>query len=372
MIKLATFDAILVSPLDFHSYVVDLPPLQADHREGAIRFRLRTMHPGDPLDTCIDYRICGAQAKTFSRSGGKVVAFAVTRAALDTYRSLGMPLISGFSLLSRTGAAVAPALESTSKITLRVLATAEWIEIALYNDTELVSTSAIDSTQAVNWTEYLSHIPGLPEPEHLKVFIIPVELSPEELISITDHFRKFGVQKPVIVNLKTILETMKVKAEEIFSHTKKGNRVIRKWILAALIVINLTAIDATLSLYARRAESRLAHIKETYEGKKQFALAAEKLSAEIQSLEAGSNNASTKTIATPYLVISEITKNIHGSWIKSLIIRDDGFQLEAEGADALAVLSSLRTSTVFTDVSLHQATPSPIRGELFSISGIIP
>jgi hypothetical protein len=96
---------------------------------------------------------------------------------------------------------------------------------------------------------------------------------------------------------------------------------------------------------------------------------AEALEAEIAELLADGAGANQDRRANPYGVIAGLQRSLSGGWIKSLVIQGENFDLEAEGADAIAVLQSLQTSGRFSELSLRRASSSPIAGDQFAISG---
>lgn len=357
------FDALLVSPLDFHGYVIDLPPLKTEHIDGAVRFRLRTLHPGDLAETSIDYSIDTVLMRSFSRTGGSIAAFAVNNAVLETYQNQHVPLISGITIIQQS------ALKIEKGISLGILATADWIEVALLDDGNILASVAFDPQKDEHWSDQLANLPGFPLPESLNVFIISQNLASNNLQSISANLAQAGIVTPAMINLQQAFDSLSLKSGGIFTKKDTPSRFSRRHILEALLVLNLFAGTITVSQYANQAEIREKNLKKEYNKRKQFALEMEKIKTEISVLEGSGNASLSQRVTSPYVIISEITANLHGAWIRSLIIRDDGFQLEAEGADSLAVLNSLNTSDSFSNVSLHQAIPSPVRGELFSISG---
>ena len=62
-------------------------------------------------------------------------------------------------------------------------------------------------------------------------------------------------------------------------------------------------------------------------------------------------------------------QGLEAAWVRSLTIEANHFNLEAEGADSIRVLENLRQAARFFAVTFHQAVPSPIRGDHFTISG---
>jgi hypothetical protein len=71
----------------------------------------------------------------------------------------------------------------------------------------------------------------------------------------------------------------------------------------------------------------------------------------------------------PYGIIAGIQGCLSGGWIRSLVIQGENFDLEAEGADSIAVLQSLQATGFFGELSLRRASESPVSGDLFLISG---
>jgi hypothetical protein len=72
-----------------------------------------------------------------------------------------------------------------------------------------------------------------------------------------------------------------------------------------------------------------------------------------------------------YLLLSELSAVLgDNALIRSLTVRDDGFQVDAAGTNPLKLMEGFKSRSTFKDIRLAQVVPDPKTGrELFSFSG---
>jgi hypothetical protein len=79
----------VVSPGELHTYVLDLPSLPRDRIPGAIRTRLRILHPGDPDDAAVDFHRNGDSPLSY-------LVFVAERAVAERYAGTGPAALPPF------------------------------------------------------------------------------------------------------------------------------------------------------------------------------------------------------------------------------------------------------------------------------------
>lgn len=355
---------LLVSPLDVHVYTLDIPPLKSEHVEGAVRFRLRTLFPGNPEDTEVDWipGSCGLRvpAHRTPNADGKIIAFAVSCATLADLRARGLQLVAGLTILSRLGP-----IPKTEGITeARILAAPEWIESAVFSGGVCVRHFSAPISHARDFARSLKK--DLPQ-EDTRVAFVSACLNDDERTKLMDTFKAAGLQ-PTIGDLDQALSEISAPYVSLFPPPRPAPRLLARHATACLVALNLFAAAAFLDRLAVTREHELEPLKREYEAKRNEIERAEALRGQIERIERELGTAG-RLSPDPYSVIAELNARLKGSWLRSLTIRDGSFQIEAEGGDALAVLATLRASPLFANVSLKQAVPSESRGELFSITG---
>jgi hypothetical protein len=121
-----------------------------------------------------------------------------------------------------------------------------------------------------------------------------------------------------------------------------------------------------------KAENRVIALKQTYDEQKSYHDEMEELVAEIKALESPNSAINPEDqFPDPYTLIAEIYGRIRGAQIHSIIIQGEKFSFEAEARDALHLLQELRESPYFSNITLHQTSPSAADREQFSVSGRI-
>ncbi|ULQ59084.1 hypothetical protein K7I13_11275 [Brucepastera parasyntrophica] len=354
------YDALLVSPMDVHVYFLNLPELNQAHYKGAITFQLRTLYPGDPAETVFDYRTVN---KTKRGPDSQTAVFVTERAVLETYKTKNVPLLSGLAFLT------AAAEKSTGTVKAVFLLTKNWFEAAAFRDQELVKYTS-------------GYITGSKTAQVLAAFCSEFENEPLSIQLISrsaeqNRCREYGMELEGIsetlsyLKLEEMADSLKLSRTEIFSARKKNNRINHKLVIAVIILLVLCTSYITLRVLTSRTEKQLTEVKAYYEKKMALNRKADLLDQEIYRLAEMNGSGSINPAYNMYEIISEIHGALSGAWVKSLVIRENSFNIEAEGADSLKVLQLLRESSAFSNITLHQASPSKIRGEQFSISGSI-
>jgi hypothetical protein len=140
-------------------------------------------------------------------------------------------------------------------------------------------------------------------------------------------------------------------------------------IIRILAALNCISLLLSLHIIAAEKNKELYRLKWYCQEQIQRRNETEGLEREITELMSGQTKKTKDTQGDPYRIISQIQSCLSEAWIKSFALQGGNFNLEAEGADSIGVLQSLQASGYFSGLTLHQASPSKISGEQFTVSG---
>jgi hypothetical protein len=352
-------EAVLVSPLDLHTYIVPIPPLRSEQISGAVRYRLRALHPGNPDTARVDHQANG-------NSANSVIAFVTETSIEERYRKTGLRAIAPISIMRR----MAP--KDTQKW-IGLFFTNHWIEATFFEGKELISIEAIAAGFLED--EKIESLINAVAGDHplaatpVKMLVIPGHSPNIDLIE--EKLRALGATSIQTLSTCDLPSRSTFEDESLFL-TVPRHKIKTGQILAILLCIDIILAVASIHRIADLREQELEAIKTEYSSAKAQLMKQEMAIRELEELE---NRYAAYTKSRPvdiYAAVAEISRCIgDGAWIKDLVIRGNAFSIEAEGTDALAVLTRFTDSPRFNAVTLHQAEPSAERGESFSISGII-
>jgi hypothetical protein len=352
-------DAVLVSPFDLHTYIVPLPPLRADQIAGAVRYRLRALHPGNPDSARVDHQPNGD-------AGTSVIAFVTEPSIVERYRKTGVSAIAPLSFIRRLGS-------KDEGRWIGLFCTDRWIEATLFRGAELVSIEAIfaGSYETEKIRLLVKTVAGeYPLAETaIKVLVIP-GLSPEA-DSIDNILRSMGATTIQVLDAGA-LPSRRILADGTLFLDAPKRRLGKGRLIALFLCLDSMLAIAAIHRIANLREQELKNVKTLYSSTKEQLVKQETAMRELDELESRYAAYTASRPIDMYAIIAEVSRCIgDGAWIKDLVIRGASFAIEAEGTDALAVLTRFSESPRFRSVTLHQAEPSSEKRESFSISGTI-
>lgn len=346
-------DALLASPLDVHAYCLDLPPLKGDALEGAVKFRLRSIHPGNPDATRVD-------CKPNGRARGSVLAFAADAAAADRYAASGLPAVPGSVLLSLH-------LGARKGRGLAFLVDARWVEAAAFEDGKIVAVDALAANGNAGADLAGLAASVLPEGGAEFVAVVATEGASPRAGEYLEAARALGPAEAVDAAL---LAARADPAEHALFTPKKARPGTRAFRVLAILALDVLLGAVYLDRLASAREAEAARAKAAYGRAKAAAAEAEAARSRIADLEAAAALAAAARPADAYGLLAAVAEGLGpDAWVRSLSVADGSFQVEAEGGDSLRALERLQADPRLQDVKLHQAVPSPLRGEIFSVSG---
>lgn len=357
--------AILASPRDFHAYRISLPWMKPKLLLSAITFNLRTRHPGSPDQTAIDYiSIADADIKP-QKSDMHILAFAVDIQTLARYTSQNKPIIPGLAFLC------SPLIRTCVGNKLGMLITDDWIEIAIFLNGKLQNASVLYPDEDSSWQTKLFDLCEYAKPEPLTADLVVLTEDADKIVDASNAITKIIGISPRRIESDRIVSTIDIEKSTLFGNDKYTGDIATKRTVAIIIAINLFAVAFSLDRIARREESMYSRQKQEYLEQKESVAEQERIIDQISALETTINERNESKRPSMYNVLSNIASSLGNAWIRSLVIRGNGFQIEAEGIDSIAAYKSISAMPGFSSVTLHQAIPSTNRGEIFSISGII-
>jgi hypothetical protein len=351
--------AFLVSPLEIPVYLLELPDRKAELLEGEIRNRLKALYPGAPENPELVYALFRRGKKPESRTAA---VYAGSRQTCETYRGLRRPLIPGTAVMrigmNRTGL----------KTALCVIATAEWMEIAFFEESLILRCGSCPASAE-----------GLPV-SFAASFINSGKAGPAEALFIragstgeqNEKIEKLLLQffgRTATLDIEKIAVKGRLKNLGIFNDSRARSLARRKRSVAALLFLSGVSLLLSLRGAAEQTRLELSRMERQERERRETLDRARALENEIAAILADRGMKDQQERIDPYGIIAGIQSCLSGGWIRSLVIQGGNFDLEAEGADSIGVLQSLQRSGRFGELSLRRSSSSPISGDQFAISG---
>jgi len=346
-------DLVLLPRTAFDVYIVDVPPIKGDNMETAIRARLRAVHPGSVDDADIDYRALAGDP-------GRCAVHVVRKSALAEAKPDG----AAEAFTSSTRIMDAMKREGAP---LSLWVSADWAELCEFADTGL-KVSRVASRASRGLPETLGRLLKGKTAGAKIDCVFSVSADGDERAAL-DAIRGMGFD-PAPMTVTEAISRCPRKELQLFrkvaGRAALAGSLAMKGMIAAMILL-AAALPARLASY--RSEE-LADLQKKHAALKESTSGLTDRFAELEALEAKYKELSSRRERRIYERVSDIAL-ISGDRIRirSLTIQGDDFRFEAEGRDALRVLSSLSRSGEFDSVDLQQSVPGAAAGERFSISG---
>jgi hypothetical protein len=378
MPPLSIFDdqAFLISPLEIPVYILELPVIKETFIEGEISKQLKTLYPGAPENTVMDYKIYQTgnrnrhtRVNTAGKTGLQTAAvFVCSRPVYEIYKNLKRPLIPGIALMAEGMRNF-----GEGKL-LAVLCTPQWIEAAFFENRMIrrygscpMGSGGHDGSGGLPLTLIAPFLTGPESREIPALFIIAG--SGEEQNTQTKKLLNQLLNRVIDINIGDIIIKGKVKNLGIFNDNRTRSLIRSRRSIKVLTVLNCVSLFFSLHLVSTEIKLEHSRLENYYHEQSRRKNKAEVLEKEIKELLSRQTRENQDQGYNPYEIISQIRNCLSGAWIKSMVIQDKNFNIEAEGTDSIGVLQSLQTSGYFNELTVHQAQPSKNLGEQFTISG---
>ena len=342
---------VLLSRLDYDVRCLELPMVPSHEIDSLIRYRIRSVYPGDPKLITIDHRT--------QRRSGRTLAFIaiIENETLAMYRASGAQLVTLAEILRRS-----LPLAGNGRF-LHV--TPRYLELLRYEDSFIVESRFIERTglaaELANGLKTagedggrLRIVAGAREREaveslmELRAFATPPEIVAVESLrprhrGIEPAFRlprKRGIALPPFIAGTALAGTAAAIAIALFyRYVGTQERELELHKIARTEQTDGTAVEA-----AGRADALRKELWELIEGRPSDA----------------------------YLLLSGL-RSVLGPdiLVTDLVVKSGSFQLQAQGIDPLAVMERFSADVHFKKVRLLQTSPiAGSRTEQFTVSGI--
>jgi hypothetical protein len=350
-------DGLLVSRLDFDLQVLDIPSVPEKEVEGLIKYRLRSIYPGNPAETAFDYRL---------ETDGKLtraVVFICKKPVLDAYRLAAgqTPLLLPYSLI----AGMAKKMRNC-----RVLfCHRDWTEHLVFRNGLPVSSSARRRAKGKRadpgWID--GEMSG--ETRELPVIVIASELDIADL-KIALHEKT--AQSPTFLTFDAILASQKKPSALFAPHRRESALFAPKARMAALagaVAILGVLLFIKLVSHAETDVNALKALYSSLESRNRTVLTLQK---EVDELNAELSKLQAEKPQDLYALLSELSAVLGGeARIKSMTFQGEAFQVEAIGSNPLKLMEGFKDLPSFRNVRLSQVVPDAVSGkERFSFSGV--
>lgn len=347
----AGVDGLLVSRLDFDVQVLSIPRVPDSEVDGLIRYRLRSIYPGNPGDTSFDYRLESDGVRQTA------VVFIARKKVLEGYKSAAgqKPIYLPYALIQRIARA---------RKDVRVwFCHPAWVEMSTFRAGMLVSSAVVPREEG---ELDFAHAEGV-EQEDARAF-------PLLLIACNDEIDRIRQQVPLAQVLTfQVLESALRNIDGLFREQKRAPTLFTPVARITGLVL-IVAILGTIVFFKRVwiAEDHTRTLKKTFstlETQSQRTISLEKEVDALRSELARMDSARPQDL---YLFLSELTGVLGGDvQIRSLQVQGDTFQIEAAGSNPLKLMEGFRDSALFDAVKLSQVVPDARSGkERFSFSGV--
>jgi hypothetical protein len=337
------FDALLLSRLDVDLRVLDLPPVAGRDVEGLIRYRLRSLFPGNPGQTSFDYRVI-RRGRT-----RRAIVFVTRTSTVEAYRAVAgrRPLVPPCRLLSG---------RVPRRGTFRAwIGDGRWAELLEYRD-GLLASSRVVRRERGDWAAVAA---AASAPAHL---VIAPRADLEDLA---------GADGAALLPLESA-GLRGVGPRGLFAapaRTPVVSPVARVAVLAAVVIaLGVLVLDRA----ARREEERARRLQVVVTALERDARASLETRREADALRLERDRLAAGIPADRYRVLAELSAVFAGAVrVRRISFRDDRFQVEASGGDPLALMEALKARDGFRELELSPVVPDAAsREERFSIAGV--
>jgi hypothetical protein len=349
-------DGVLMSRLDFDVQILEIPVVPDKEVEGLIRYRLRSIYPGNPSETAFDYRL---QANGHQ---SRAVVFISQRSTLEKYKKAAEQrhLLLPYSL-------TAPLAKSGAD--MRVwFCQRDWAELSVFRGGLAVSSRVLQRNEGEPFDIDVAESELDAETKALPCLIVA---SSEEIRRLQEEMGDAQVRGFTLISFKKLLSQQR-KAEGLFSPPKRTPSFLKPAVRMTALAVAVAVFGVLLFFkYVASVESR-------YEGLKKLHASLEKASGrtlaiqkEVDDLSSELSKLQAEKPQDLYLFLSELSSVLGGeAQIRSMTFQGDGFQIEAVGSNPLKLMEGFRNRPSFDNVKLSQVVPDARTGkERFSFSG---
>lgn len=328
---------IIVSPIEFHFFALELPSVKDEYKLNAIKFMIKSLYPGSMENTAIDYFSCN----------GKTIAVMIDNRILEKYKSEKAVLIS-----------TAFATECMELNGIFICQKDNWLEIKIRTDNKL------DVLQSVSLEKEDEAEKLIRETIKGKKYIsLPVYIYQGEKIDFNKVLKSIFKEHEInFLSLEDLFTTKRVSKSLIFEKRRNNNIIKILWFTTVFIIVLLCSILFLMKKNLNELEKQKKIIKNDYE-KQKSAL------ENISEKPVNNNLQSTEYEYSIACILNEFASCSEQIRLVSFSMTENKFVVELENANALEVYNRLLESKLFYNIQLHQVIPQNNGFEKFSVTG---
>ncbi|MBN2443105.1 MAG: hypothetical protein JXJ04_17225 [Spirochaetales bacterium] len=288
-----SFQALMMSRLDFSVIVTEIPPVHPSEMENLLTFKLRSLYPGDPETTVFDYKIIIKNKQRYA------VLFITSKETVATYKELayGKPLILPFPAINK----MAKLYENDNCIFY--FWHKDWIDITIYEKGVFTSSSAV-KREKETFLDFLKIRNILPKNynEYKNIFICLKSESPyiqeqsRDLFKETKHIR--------FTPAEDALSSLSKKTDYLFKKRKQTFLFYKKLKIEMLLLPLILIIALLFNKYIDNRAHYLINLKRTLNERIQIYRKVQEYTTKKNTL----NELLAQKPADVFFMLSEISK----------------------------------------------------------------
>jgi hypothetical protein len=354
-----TYSALLMSRLDFHISILDLPPIPEHSVRGMLQYKLKSIYPGDPTLTDFDYKILKTAKEKYA------IIFITKKKYLKKYRQL-----AGNAGLFLPISLLLPYIRKQKEgNSIFCFWNDNWIECIVLKNKKINSSTVINRSSQIaqDIKKIKSILPQLDKNSHYFSFCN----NSEENIIIEQFKLLMGTEiKHSVLAFKDLYKKGIKKANLLFTPEKKIRTLPRNYrinILVFMIFLLTAFIIHNEILKVELYHDKLSGTLEELSTKRSDILP---LQNSIDELNKELNNLKQKKPLDVSQLLSELSKILTSNTvITSFVLKNDTFQIEAQGPNPFTLMDKFKKHEQFQDAELSQIIPIDDSIKYFKLSG---
>jgi hypothetical protein len=356
------FSALMMARPDFDIKSVELPPVSEQDIQNLLKFKLRSLYPGNPDATVFDYTLLSRKNKKYA------VVFITQKKTIETYRNLsrGRPLFLPFTL-------VKPLIRKYSGSNCAfIFYHTRWIELLMIRGGMLVFSSVInrDETFEISFQKILTLLPEYSEGFSL-VFICAKKETDALNLAIRNSLDPGSSYR--MVSIEELLGALHKKTDFLFSERYKEREVPHPLIMFLSTAIVLLLLILILDKGVQQRGAYFEQLEKRMRSYERQTLSMKSLENDLKELENQWMELHSRAPVDIYHILSELSRIIEGrAVITYFVIEKDSFQFEAIGQNPLDLMDTFKMNENFQSIKLLQSIP--VQGtnkERFKVIGVV-
>jgi hypothetical protein len=353
------YDALLPSRLDFDIRIIKLPAIPVREIDGFLRYRSRSLYPGQPGETSIDYSLLKFRGDRYA------VLVLAKSTTVESYRKAagGNPLVLPFS-------AYKSYLKRFSRQTVVCsFWHRDWIDLLILSSETGMHSTVIKRAGSFerDWARFQRELPD--EISEDAMWLLFCGSGERDAIgnAATEEDQKIR-----FISLEE-LDPKPLRREAVFSGKRAVSRT-QSWFTVPLLAAVLLFFSVLLIKKGiDRREVYLNQLRQVYAEYEQSTKHIAGIESELGSLIGRRERLAARVPIQPYTVLSELWEVLGSDTsIQSFTLNNRTFELEAIGTEPLEKMKQFGEQDHFQDVKLLQIIPlAETDRELFRIRGAV-